>query len=154
MVSGLSELKKQRRFRQRLSVNGQATPKIQQSLAHPKQLTHKVINKATRYLEFEVKEFLSIAFMAAVNSTVKYGIIGVGMMGREHLINLHHLRSEGVTVVAIADPHVPSQELALELAHSFDWQLKVLLLDHFNNLADQEVHSPCRSLAKVKKKKI
>ncbi|KAB1216998.1 Rhizopine catabolism protein MocA [Morella rubra] len=63
--------------------------------------------------------------MAAANSTVKYGIIGVGMMGREHLINLHHLRSEGVTVVAIADPHVPSQELALELAHSFDWQLKV-----------------------------
>ncbi|KAG4117259.1 hypothetical protein ERO13_D12G218600v2 [Gossypium hirsutum] len=61
----------------------------------------------------------------AVNETVKYGIIGVGMMGREHLINLHHLRTQGVVVVCIADPHVPSQQLALELAKSFDWPLKV-----------------------------
>ncbi|KAK3039501.1 hypothetical protein RJ639_028083, partial [Escallonia herrerae] len=57
--------------------------------------------------------------------TVKYGIIGVGMMGREHLINLHHLRGEGVAVVSIADPHVPSQQLALNLAESFHWPLKV-----------------------------
>ncbi|TYH40587.1 hypothetical protein ES332_D12G257600v1 [Gossypium tomentosum] len=61
----------------------------------------------------------------AVNETVKYGIIGVGMMGREHLINLHHLRTQGVVVVCIADPHLPSQQLALELAKSFDWPLKV-----------------------------
>lgn len=61
----------------------------------------------------------------ADKDTVKYGIIGVGMMGREHLINLHHLRSEGVAVVCIADPHPPSQQLALELAHSFNWPLKV-----------------------------
>ncbi|MFQ6637832.1 hypothetical protein Gotur_012725 [Gossypium turneri] len=61
----------------------------------------------------------------AVNETVKYGIIGVGMMGREHLINLHHLRTQGVVVVCIADPHLPSQQLALELAQSFDWPLKV-----------------------------
>ncbi|XP_031262636.1 uncharacterized protein LOC116120802 [Pistacia vera] len=57
--------------------------------------------------------------------TVKYGIVGVGMMGREHLINLHHLRSEGVAVVCIADPHLPSQQLAQELAHSFNWPIKV-----------------------------
>ena len=55
----------------------------------------------------------------------KYGIIGVGMMGREHLINLHHLRSQGVAVVCVADPHRPSQHLALDLAHSFNWPLKV-----------------------------
>lgn len=61
----------------------------------------------------------------AVSGTVKYGIIGVGMMGREHLINLHHLRSQDVAVVCIADPHVPSQKLALELAQSFAWPLKV-----------------------------
>ncbi|KAE8077245.1 hypothetical protein FH972_015824 [Carpinus fangiana] len=66
-----------------------------------------------------------LSAMAAPNSTVKYGIVGVGMMGREHLINLHHLRTEGVVVAAIADPYVPSQQLALELAQSFDWQLKV-----------------------------
>ncbi|KAL7160464.1 hypothetical protein ABFS83_01G096700 [Erythranthe nasuta] len=56
---------------------------------------------------------------------VKYGIIGVGMMGREHLINLYHLKSEGVAVVAIADPHLPSQQAALHLAHSYNWPLQV-----------------------------
>lgn len=67
----------------------------------------------------------TMAAAVAISSTVKYGIIGVGMMGREHLINLHHLRTEGVAVVAIADPHVPSQDLALQLAQSFNWPLKV-----------------------------
>ncbi|CAM8885112.1 unnamed protein product [Rhodiola kirilowii] len=56
---------------------------------------------------------------------VKYGIIGVGMMGREHLINLSHLRDEGASVVCIADPHIPSQQLALGLAESYNWSLKV-----------------------------
>lgn len=69
-----------------------------------------------------------MAAAVAISSTVKYGIIGVGMMGREHLVNLHHLRTEGVAVVAIADPHVPSQYLALQLAQSFNWPLKVPLL--------------------------
>ncbi|GFS42264.1 oxidoreductase family protein [Actinidia rufa] len=55
----------------------------------------------------------------------KYGIVGVGLMGREHLINLYHLRSQGVAVVCVADPHRPSQHLALDLAHSFNWPLKV-----------------------------
>lgn len=63
--------------------------------------------------------------MAAASNIVKYGIVGVGMMGREHLINLYHLRTEGVAVVAIADPHVPSQKLALDLAQSFNWPIKV-----------------------------
>ena len=51
----------------------------------------------------------------------------MGMMGREHLINLHHLRTEGVAVFAIADSHVPSQDLALQLAQSFNWPVHVLL---------------------------
>lgn len=63
----------------------------------------------------------------AANDTVKYGIIGMGMMGREHLINLHHLRSQGVSVVCIAEPHLQSQRQALELAHAFNWPLKVFL---------------------------
>lgn len=58
-------------------------------------------------------------------NATNYGIIGVGMMGREHLINLFHLRSEAVAVVCIADPHIPSQKLALNLAESFNWHLKV-----------------------------
>ena len=59
------------------------------------------------------------------DETVKYGIIGVGMMGREHFINLSHLRSDGAAVVAVADPHVPSQILAQDLAESFDWPIQV-----------------------------
>ncbi|KAH9777197.1 inositol 2-dehydrogenase/d-chiro-inositol 3-dehydrogenase [Citrus sinensis] len=61
----------------------------------------------------------------AANDTVKYGIIGMGMMGREHFINLHHLRSQGVSVVCIADPHLQSRQQALKLANAFDWPLKV-----------------------------
>jgi predicted dehydrogenase len=65
--------------------------------------------------------------MADVKDSVitKYGIVGIGMMGREHLINLHHLRDQGLAVVCIADPHPPSQLLAIELAQSFGWELKV-----------------------------
>ncbi|XP_022154836.1 uncharacterized protein LOC111021995 [Momordica charantia] len=61
----------------------------------------------------------------ATDSTVKYGIIGVGMMGREHLLNLYHLRDQGVAVVAIADPHASSQRQALDLAHSLGWRIEV-----------------------------
>lgn len=56
---------------------------------------------------------------------VRYGIVGVGMMGREHLLNLHHLRSHGVAVVCIADPHVQSQESAVSIANSCGWPLQV-----------------------------
>ncbi|OAY60053.1 inositol 2-dehydrogenase 2 [Manihot esculenta] len=61
----------------------------------------------------------------AGSNIVKYGIVGVGMMGREHLMNLYHLRTENVAAVCIADPHVPSQKLAVELAQSFGWPLTV-----------------------------
>ncbi|KAF7133146.1 hypothetical protein RHSIM_Rhsim09G0000200 [Rhododendron simsii] len=55
---------------------------------------------------------------------VNYGIVGVGLMGREHLLNLYHLRIQNVAVVCIADPHLPSQQHALDLATSFNWPLK------------------------------
>ncbi|MCL7049428.1 hypothetical protein MKW94_001261 [Papaver nudicaule] len=59
----------------------------------------------------------------SAGGVVKYGIVGVGMMGREHLINLGHLQNEEqVSVVCIADPHIPSQQLALNIASSqFNW---------------------------------
>ncbi|XP_071724110.1 uncharacterized protein [Rutidosis leptorrhynchoides] len=64
--------------------------------------------------------------MACNYETVRYGIVGVGMMGREHLMNLYHLRRQKVAVVAIADPHLPSQNLALQLAQqSFDFPIQV-----------------------------
>ncbi|KAJ8754708.1 hypothetical protein K2173_011123 [Erythroxylum novogranatense] len=61
----------------------------------------------------------------ATATAVRYGIIGMGMMGREHLLNLYHLRNENVIVTCIADPHLPSQQLALDLAKSFGWSLQV-----------------------------
>ncbi len=46
---------------------------------------------------------------------LRYGIIGAGMMGREHIRNIMAL--EGVRVSALADPHGPSIQLSLaELA--------------------------------------
>ncbi|MCO5552004.1 hypothetical protein L7F22_005512 [Adiantum nelumboides] len=51
--------------------------------------------------------------MKVKTGVVSYGIIGAGMMGREHLLNLKAL--DGAAVVAIADPYVPSQEAALAI---------------------------------------
>jgi predicted dehydrogenase len=46
---------------------------------------------------------------------VRYGVVGVGMMGREHLHNLAHLAAE-VRVTCLADPHPESLRLGLQLA--------------------------------------
>lgn len=47
-------------------------------------------------------------------SELRYGVIGAGMMGREHIANLLHL--PGVRVAALADPHPSSLEAAAVLA--------------------------------------
>lgn len=59
---------------------------------------------------------------------VRYGIVGVGMMGREHMVNLAHLRTEGAVVTCVADLHPPSLDLAIELARSLDAPLLAVLL--------------------------
>ena len=45
------------------------------------------------------------------SDTVRYGIVGVGMMGLEHLRNLAAL--PGAEVTAVSDPHGPSRQAAL-----------------------------------------
>ena len=45
---------------------------------------------------------------------LRYGVIGTGMMGREHVVNIAHLPDARVT--ALADPHPPSLEEASRLA--------------------------------------
>ncbi|MDH4170498.1 MAG: Gfo/Idh/MocA family oxidoreductase [Acidimicrobiia bacterium] len=45
---------------------------------------------------------------------VRYGIVGAGMMGVEHIHNINHL--PGAVVTAIADPHPPSQAAAVAAA--------------------------------------
>ncbi|XP_068635355.1 uncharacterized protein [Aristolochia californica] len=62
---------------------------------------------------------------ARMEGAVRYGIVGVGMMGREHIMNLAHLRSHGVSVTCAADSHPPSQQQALDLAATFDWPIQV-----------------------------
>jgi len=42
--------------------------------------------------------------------TIRYGIIGSGMMGREHMRNIGLL--EGAEITAVSDPHPESRELA------------------------------------------
>jgi predicted dehydrogenase len=49
--------------------------------------------------------------MGSEGGVLRYGIVGVGMMGREHLYNLAAL--PGAVVVAVADPHPGSREAAL-----------------------------------------
>lgn len=52
--------------------------------------------------------------MAGAPSPVRYGLIGSGMMGLEHLWNIQHL--PGAEVTAIADPHDESRDLTVQLA--------------------------------------
>ncbi len=52
-----------------------------------------------------------------MSKTIRYGIIGCGSMGREHIENLYAMGA-GVVVNAIADPHAPSREAALALART------------------------------------
>ena len=48
---------------------------------------------------------------------LRYGIIGSGMMGIEHLLNISHV--PGATVTAIADPHGGSRDWARDAADAF-----------------------------------
>ena len=49
-----------------------------------------------------------------MKSELRYGIIGAGSMGREHIENIKVMG--GAHVSAISDPHKPSQEAALAMA--------------------------------------
>jgi len=48
-----------------------------------------------------------------MKSELRYGVIGVGSMGREHISNIKVMG--GATVTAVSDPHQPSIAAALEL---------------------------------------
>lgn len=49
-----------------------------------------------------------------MGNELRYGVIGAGSMGREHIENIKVMG--GALVTAISDPHVPSQEAALAMA--------------------------------------
>jgi myo-inositol 2-dehydrogenase / D-chiro-inositol 1-dehydrogenase len=48
--------------------------------------------------------------------TIRYGIIGCGSMGREHILNL--LSTDDCVVTALQDPHAPSVDASLALLRS------------------------------------
>jgi predicted dehydrogenase len=48
-----------------------------------------------------------------VASQFRYGVIGTGMMGVEHIMNINHI--DGAEVTAIADPFEPSRRVASSL---------------------------------------
>ena len=58
---------------------------------------------------------------------LRYGVIGTGMMGIEHINNLLHL--PGATVTAVADPHAESLDWA-QLAVGLDTPLATFSNHH------------------------
>ena len=49
---------------------------------------------------------------------IRYGIVGCGSMGREHIENLNAMGpAAGVSVTALSDPHGPSRDAARALCH-------------------------------------
>jgi predicted dehydrogenase len=59
---------------------------------------------------------------------IRYGIIGCGSMGREHLLNLYAMG--GAEVTAVADPHAPSRDAAHTLVDG--WRPR--LFEHHHDL--------------------
>jgi myo-inositol 2-dehydrogenase / D-chiro-inositol 1-dehydrogenase len=67
--------------------------------------------------------------------TIRYGIIGCGSMGREHILNL--LSTDGCVVTALQDPHAPSIEASLKLLSGAAVQPKVF--DSVSALLDSDL---------------
>ncbi|XP_024544488.1 uncharacterized protein LOC9644004 [Selaginella moellendorffii] len=65
---------------------------------------------------------------------IKYGILGVGMMGREHILNLAVV--EGAEVVAIADPFEPSRQAAVKIANSIQRRHTLQVFEDHKALLD------------------
>jgi myo-inositol 2-dehydrogenase / D-chiro-inositol 1-dehydrogenase len=55
-----------------------------------------------------------LGWVRCMADQLRYGVVGAGMMGREHMRNI--VAAPGGDVVAIADPHAPSIEAAREIA--------------------------------------
>lgn len=65
--------------------------------------------------------------MAVRNGHVRYGIVGIGAMGREHAENLRHI--DGAAVTAVADPDHGSREIASRTLGD-----DVTIFEHHNQL--------------------
>ncbi|MEX2625395.1 MAG: Gfo/Idh/MocA family oxidoreductase [Ilumatobacteraceae bacterium] len=68
---------------------------------------------------------------ASTDGPVRYGVIGTGMMGVEHIENVGHI--DGAVVTAIADPYEPSREAARKVAGA---EHPVVDFEHHRDLID------------------
>jgi myo-inositol 2-dehydrogenase / D-chiro-inositol 1-dehydrogenase len=68
---------------------------------------------------------------------IRYGIIGSGMMGIEHINNLLHV--PGGVITAIADPHEGSRNWATSVLGEADAADGVALFDHHQELIDADL---------------
>ena len=62
------------------------------------------------------------------SDTVRYGLIGSGMMGVEHLENIAHL--DGAVVTAVSDPVEERREIGAATVTSFGGKAPTLFADH------------------------
>ncbi|NNE75136.1 MAG: Gfo/Idh/MocA family oxidoreductase [Acidimicrobiales bacterium] len=67
------------------------------------------------------------------DSPLRYGVIGSGMMGIEHMHNIAHV--DGAVVTAIADPHGPSQDAARDAAPGTE----LAVFDDYRELLDADL---------------
>jgi hypothetical protein len=82
------------------------------------QLIHRIVLysfKQDKVYYYPGLEILEMELQAG-GSLLRYGIIGVGMMGREHQYNLAAI--PGALVVAVADPDPGSRQQAVAVASS------------------------------------
>lgn len=71
------------------------------------------------------------------SSEIRYGIVGSGMMGIEHIANLLHVPDASIT--AIADPHQGSRDWAMSVLDAADASDGVSVFDDHRRLIDAEV---------------
>ncbi|MEY2974606.1 MAG: hypothetical protein RIR49_1026 [Actinomycetota bacterium] len=65
---------------------------------------------------------------ASRSDTVRYGVIGTGMMGVEHIENISHL--DGAVVTAVADPTESSRESGRAAVEAFGAPRPAIFADH------------------------
>lgn len=74
----------------------------------------------------------TLALSVAPGKQLRFGIIGTGCIGQEHIRNLHLI--EEATIVAIADTHAASRDAALETLRSLGDDADVCCMSDYREL--------------------
>jgi len=76
------------------------------------------------------------ATSSSPSDTIRYGIIGAGLMGVEHIKNIMALPD--AEVAAIADPHQPSVDQGLEAIQASHLGSRVKVFDDYRNMLESD----------------